>query len=482
MTPIVVAATLALYTIMLFGAAIYTSRRATNSDYFSAGGELKWYVATMAMMTAAMSGITLVSVPGAVASGSLSYMQMTLGFTAGQLVIAFLLIPIFYRMKVVSLYEYLESRFGETAHVTGAWFFTVAKVIIAALRLYVMVIVLQTMLFDFIGVAQPVTVLLVVGVVWIATRRGGVKSLVWIDILKTLCLVGSLVLLIYFFINNMNWSGAEIWSNLKSSPHSQIFFFDDPSSPLYFWKMFFAGMFTLIAMTGLDQDMMQCNLSCVNYRHAQMNIVATALLQIVVIGLFLVLGLLMYAYVDVNNIAAPQSGDQLLPLIATGGEVPIFVGVLFVLGLTSSTFASACSSLTALTTSATIDLRRGRRAGSEESLTKLRKRMHSIIAVAIACVMMVVGTVSNDSVVNVLFKFVGYAYGPILGLFMFGIFTRWQINDRWVWVVAVASLLISIGGEWILKSLFGYNIGFELLIYNALITVVGLIIIRKSDE
>lgn len=478
MTPTIVAITLAIYICMLLAAAYYTSRHNTNRGYFTAGGELRWWVAAMAMMTAAMSGITLVSVPGAVAKGSLSYMQMTIGFTAGQLVIAFLLIPIFYRMRVTSLYQYLESRFGATTHRTGAWFFTIAKIFLAALRLYVMVIVLQSMLFDYIGIAQPITTLLVVGVVWLATRRGGVRSLVWIDILKSFCLVGATVMIIHFLIGAIGWDISELWEGLNDSPYSQIFFFDDGSSPLYFWKMFFAGMFTLVAMTGLDQDMMQCNLSCINYRHAQKNIVATALLQIVIIGMFLMLGLLMYKYMEIKGMTPPESGDRVLPLIATDGGLPIFAGVLFILGLVSSTFASACSSLTGLTTSATVDLMGGESL-EESQLTKLRLRMHTIIAIAIAAVMMMVGSLGNESIVNVLFKFVGYAYGPILGLYTFGIFTRWQIDDRKVWMAAVGSLLISVGGEWLLRIYAGYSIGFELLIYNALITILGLIIIKR---
>ncbi|MFR9651704.1 MAG: sodium:solute symporter [Rikenellaceae bacterium] len=478
MTPAIVATTLVIYIIVLLTAAIYTSRHNTNSGYFTAGGELRWWVAAMAMMTAAMSGITLVSVPGAVAKGSLSYMQMTLGFTAGQMVIAFLLIPIFYKMRVTSLYQYLESRFGTTTHRTGAWFFTIAKIFLAALRLYVMVIVLQSMLFDHIGIAQPITSTLVVGVVWLATRRGGVRSLVWIDILKSFCLVGATIMIIHFLVGAIGWNMSELWDGLQASPYSQILFFDDSSSPLYFWKMFFAGMFTLVAMTGLDQDMMQCNLSCINYRHAQKNIVATALLQIVVIGMFLTLGLLMYKYADLKGLMLPESGDRLLPLIATDGGLPIFAGVLFVLGLVSSTFASACSSLTGLTTSATVDLMSGERL-EESQLTTLRLRMHTLIAIAIAAVMMMVSSLGNESIVNVLFKFVGYAYGPILGLYAFGIFTRWQIDDRRVWIVAVGSLLISIGGEWLLKIYAGYSIGFELLIYNAMITIIGLLIIKK---
>ncbi len=481
MTPIAVGITLIAYIIVLLTTAYYSSRKAQNSDYFVAGRRLRWQVAALAMVAAAMSGITFVSVPGSVAADSFSYMQMVLGFTVGQFVIAFVLIPLFYRLKIVSLYEYLEVRFGAVSHRTGGWFFFVSKVTIAALRLYIMCVALQLLLFDHYSIPFWVNVLTMVSVVWLATRRGGVKSLVWTDSLKSLCLVGSLILSILFIVRAMDWSGGEMLQRVGESPYSRIFFFDDPASPKYFWKMFFAGVFSLVAMTGLDQDMMQCNLSCVNYRHAQKNIVVTALCQIVVIALFLILGVLLYEYSAFNGLTLPAKSDQLFSMVAVEGGLPLFVGVLFVLGLCSSTFASTASSLTALTTSCTIDLLGGGRYDSQERLTRLRLRVHSFLAVTIGVLIMVVGSLSDQSVINVLFKFVGYTYGPILGLFAFGILTRWRVHDRWVWIVAVGSLVVSVVGEWALKHYFGYITGFELLIYNAIVTFVGLMAIVKRD-
>ncbi|MFI3303497.1 MAG: sodium:solute symporter [Rikenellaceae bacterium] len=478
MTPLMVAATLLVYIFTLLASAYYSSRKARNEDYFVAGRKLRWHVAALAMVAAAMSGITFVSVPGSVAADSFSYMQMTLGFTVGQMVIAFVLIPLFYRLKVVSLYEYLEMRFGVVSHKTGAWFFFVSKVTIAALRLYIMCVTLQILLFDHYSIPFVVNVALMVGVVWLATRRGGVKSLVWTDSLKSLCLVGSLVLTIIYIVQALGWSGAEMVANVRESSYSQVFFFDDPDSPRYFWKMFLAGVFTLVAMTGLDQDMMQCNLSCVDYRHAQKNIVVTALCQIVVIALFLILGVLLYEYAAAQLIELPAKSDQLFSLVAVEGGLPAFVGVLFVLGLTASTFASTASSLTALTTSCTIDLLGGKKR-SEERLTSLRLWVHSLIAIVIGVLIVVVGSLSNQSIINVLFKFVGYTYGPILGMFTFGMLTSWRVRDGGVWIVAIGSLLLSIVGEWVAMHYFGYKVGFELLIYNALITFVGMMAIRK---
>ncbi len=479
MTPIIVAATLIFYILLLFSATLYSSRRARNDDYFVAGRALKWHVAALAMVSAAMSGITFVSVPGSVAADSFSYMQMVLGFTVGQFVIAFVLIPLFYRMKIFSLYEYLRLRFGDVSHRCGAWFFFVSKVTIAALRMYVMCVALQLLLFDHLSTPFWVNVILMMGVVWFATRRGGVKSLVWTDSLKSLCLVGSLILTILFIVAALGWSLGDMVGSVARSDYSQIFFFDDPSSPKYFWKMFFAGLFTLVAMTGLDQDMMQCNLSCVDYRHAQKNIVVTALCQLVVIMLFLTLGVLLYEYAEAFSLQIPEKSDQLFSFVAVEGGLPMIVGVLFVLGLTASTFASSASSLTALTTSCTVDLLGGDRGRTESELTRIRHGVHLALALIIGVLILVVGRFSDQSVINVLFKFVGYTYGPILGMFTFGMATKWQVNDRWVWVVAVASLVISVVGEQILLQQFGYKIGFELLIYNAIITFGGMMLLIK---
>ncbi len=481
MTPTAVAATLAIYIFILLGVAWYSARRARNADYFVAGRQVKWQMAAMAMVAAAMSGITFVSVPGSVAADSFSYMQMTLGFTVGQGVIAFVLIPLFYRLKVVSLYQYLDDRFGETSHKSGAWIFFLSKVTIAALRIYIMCTVMQLLLFDHYNIPFGLNALLTVAVVWWATRNGGVKSLIWTDSLKTLCLVGSLVLSIIFISSSLGWGFRESVTQVFESGYSRIFFFDDPSSPYYFWKMFLAGLFSLVAMTGLDQDMMQCNLSCVDRRHAQINIMVTALCQIFVILLFLILGALLYIYAEENSITLPSRSDQLFSLVAVNGGLPIIVGVLFILGLSSSTLSSAASSLTALTTSFTVDLLDGQSRYGEGELTRVRHRVHSSLALAIVLLIMVVGSFSDQSVINTLFKFVGYAYGPILGMFSFGILTRLKIHDKLLPVVVAASLVLTIGGEWLLMQLGGYKIGFEILIYNAAFTFLGMLIIRRRQ-
>ncbi len=482
MTPIITLLTLALYIVVLIAITWYSGRKAKNLDYFVANRSNRWYTTAFAMIGAAMSGITFVSVPGSVAVDGFSYMQMVLGFTVGQLVIAFVLIPLFYKLGVVSLYQYLDGRFGVASHKSGAWLFFISKIAIAALRLYVMSVVIQQLLFDYYNIPFWCNVLLTLLVIWFATRQGGVKSLIWTDTLKTFCLVGTLILSVIFIARAMGWSLSEAVSQVFNSEYSTIFNLSDTSSPKYFWKMFFAGLFTLVAMTGLDQDMMQCNLSCVNRRDAQINIVITALSQIFVILLFLILGAMLYLYSDYAGLVTPEKEDQLFAYVAFEGGLPIIVGILFILGLVASTYASAASSITALTTALTVDLLASHKAEDEVKLTKSRLKNHTLISIVIVLLILCVGGLGNQSVINTMFKFVGYTYGPILGLFAFGLLTKYRLRDRYVPLVAMLSLIFSVALEWSMNNFYGYQIGFELLIYNALFTMFGLALLIKRGE
>ena len=289
MTPAAVTATVLGYIAVLFAVAWASGRRADNAGFFTGNRRTPWYMAAFAMIGAAMSGVTFISVPGSVAADSFSYMQMVAGFTVGQLIVAFVLIPTFYRLRVVSLYEYLDNRFGVKSHRTGAWFFFISKMLGAALRVYVVCAVMQLLVFSHYGFPFWGNALVTMFFVWLYTRQGGVKSLIWTDTLKTVCLVGSVVLCIVFIVRELGLTFPAALEAVRQSPYSQVFFFDDPRSAHYFWKMFWAGVFTLIAMTGLDQDMMQRNLSCATPRDSQKNIVLTAVSQIFVIFLFLVL-------------------------------------------------------------------------------------------------------------------------------------------------------------------------------------------------
>ena len=482
MTPLSVIITIAAYFAILFTVSYIAGRKADNAGFFVGNRKSSWYVVAFAMVGSAISGVTYVSVPGMVAASSFGYLQMVLGFIAGQLIIAYLLVPLFYKMNLVSIYEYLENRFGMSSYRTGAWFFFISKSLGAALRVYVVCAVMQLLVFDHYGLPFWVNMAVTMFFVWLYTQQGGVKSLIWTDTLKTVCLVGSVVLCIVFIVRELGLTFPAALEAVRQSPYSQVFFFDDPRSAHYFWKMFWAGVFTLIAMTGLDQDMMQRNLSCATPRDSQKNIVLTAVSQIFVIFLFLVLGVLLYIYIGRTGLAMPVKGDQVFSLVAVEGGLPVFVGILFVIGLISSTYSAAGSALTALTTSFTVDILQGTRRYGDERLTRIRKGVHVGMAVGMALVILGFEYLADDSVINLVYKVASYTYGPILGMFAFGMFTRLRIRDGWMPVVAVAAPVLSALVQYWAREAWDYRIGFELLIYNAVFTMAGMLLLAKKNE
>lgn len=482
MTPAAVIATLTGYIALLFVVAWISGRRTDNAGFFTANRRTPWYLAAFAMVGAAMSGVTFISVPGSVAADSFSYMQMVAGFTVGQLIVAFLLIPTFYRLRLVSLYEYLDGRFGARSHAAGAWCFFVAKMLGASLQVYVVCAVMQLLVFDHYGLPFWFNAAVTMALVWLYTRRGGVRSLIRTDALKTFCLVASLVLSIVFITRALGLSFGEMAREVASSPHSRILFLDDPASDRCFWKMFAAGIVTLVAMTGLGQDMMQRNMSCPTPRDAQKNILLTAVCQIFVIFLFLVLGVLLYLYVDHAGLTLPEKSDQVFPLVAADGGLPAVVGVLFLVGLLSSTYSAAGGSLTALTTSFTVDILKAPQRHDDNALTRIRRRVHAAMAAGMALVILAFGYGADDSSINLVFRVVSYTYGPILGMFLFGFFTRRQVRDRWMPLVAVAAPVLSALLQWGVREVWDYRIGFELLIYNAAFTITGMLLLMKRHE
>lgn len=483
MTPFAIIITIAAYLLLLFGVAFLSGRRVDNRGFFIGNRRTTWYMATLAMIGAAMSGVTFISVPGSVAADQFSYMQMVVGFTIGQLVVAFVLIPIFYKRGVVSLYEYLDQRFGVATHRTGAACFLVSKVIGASLKIYVVCSVMQLLVMDYLNLSFLSNVLLTMLIVWLYTFRGGVRSLILTDTIQSLCLVSSVGVVIYYLCREMNLTGVEACDVIASSPYSQMWFFDDPSSARYFWKMVAGGALSLIAMTGLDQDMMQRNMSCRTIRDSQINIVLTAVCQIFVILMFLALGVLMYRYIDFAQLALPGKGDDLFAYVAVRSGLPLIVGVVFVTGLISSTYSAAGSALTSLTTSFTLDILNGSKLDADR-LTRIRKQTHIVMAMVMVGVILLFHYLANDSVINLVFKVAGYTYGPILGLFTFGILSKRRIKEQYVAVIAVLSPLLSYLLQWVVAKEFDYYIGFELLGYNALFTIFGLILIshNKNDK
>ena len=472
MSTLAIILTIVGYVAMLFVVAWRSSRRADNATFFTGGRSTHRAVAAVAMVGAAMSGVTYISVPGTVLADNFSYLQTCLGFIVGYAVIAYVLVPLYYRLGVVSLYEYLDKRFGIVAHRTGAWFFFVAKTLSAALRAYVICVVLQTILFDHYDIPFWVNAAIMMSLVWLYTRRGGVKSVVWVEMLKTLIMVGSLVAAIVAVSGAMGLDVGGTVGYIADSDLSRMMFFDDAMERRYFWKQFLAGIFLVVAMTGLDQDMMQTVLSCRNRRDAQRSMMTSVFIQVGVIILFLSLGVLLYGFAESHNIAV--EGDSLFGYVATEAGLSVVVGVLFLLGLVASTYSSAGSALTALTTSFTLDIMGSGRA-DDVVLERRRKRVHTAIALVMLGVIVVFNTFSSSGVITLIFTMASYTYGPLLGLFAFGILTRRSVRSGAIPVIAVASpticyILSSNSVEW----LCGYQFSYELIILNGAITMLGL--------
>lgn len=450
-----------------------TSRRATNDTFYQANRRSPWYMVAFGMIGASISGITFVSVPGMVVKTDMSYLQMCLGFILGYAVVAFVLLPVYYRLNLTTIYSYLQTRLGQRAYKTGASFFLLSKLIGAAVRFYVVCIILQRFVLDQLGVPFVLTVVIMVGLIWLYTRRGGIKTLVWTDSFQTLCMFLALLLIIYHVTSELNLSLGEAVTAIANDSHSRIFIWDDWASKLNFWKMFFSGIFVVIVMTGLDQDMMQKNLTCKTLRDAQKDMCTYGLAFVPVNLLFLSLGILLMMLANKEGIAIPQMTDDLLPMFAATGSLGTLVIVLFTIGIVATSFSSADSAMTALTTSWCVDIM------ERKDDEKLRKRTH--LGFALLFVVFILGfkMVNSTSVIDAIYIICSYTYGPLLGLFAFGFFTRWQVKDRAVPYIAIVSPVICFAIETITRQTTGYEFGYELLMVNGLLTFVGLYLCRK---
>lgn len=482
MSPFLVILTIAAYFLVLFGISHLASRNTDSDGFFVGNRKSPWFLVAIAMIGSSISGVTFVSVPGMVGAKGFSYMQMVLGFFVGQIIIAFVLIPLFYKMNVVSIYQYLENRFGMKSYKTGAWFFFISKMLGAAVRLFLVCITLQLLVFDPLKLPFALNAIITVLLVWLYTYKGGVKTLIWTDAFKTFCLVISVVLCIYYIASDLNLSWLGMLQEIKQSNYSKTFFFDDINDKRFFFKQFLAGVFTMIATTGLDQDMMQRNLSCKNHTDSQKNIITSGLSQIVINGLFLMLGALLFIYATKMQIDMPESSDQLFPLIATGGYFPTLVGILFIIGLISAAYAAAGSALTALTTSFTVDILQAKDKQSEAQLTATRKKVHIGMAALMAVVIIVINALNNTSVIDAVYILASYTYGPILGLFAFGILCKKQVKDKYIPYVAIIAPILCYILQANSQAWFnGYEFSYELLIFNALFTCIGLSLLIKKN-
>lgn len=475
---------LIFYFILLIAISYATGRKSDNHTFFTGNKKSPWYVVAFGMVGASLSGVTFISVPGWVGSSQFSYLQMVLGYLLGYFVIANILLPVYYRLNLTSIYTYLDQRFGPVSYKTGASFFLFSRIIGASFRLYLVANVLQLTIFNSWGIPFWVTVILTILLIWLYTFKGGIKTIVWTDTLQTLFMLLAAGFTVYFITDAMHWSFTDMVHEIKSSEYSRVFFFDDINSKQHFVKQFLSGAFITIVMTGLDQDMMQKNLTCRNLKEAKKNMYWYGSAFIPANLLFMSLGVLLLLFAKHQGITLPEKADDIFPMIATQGFLKPIVSVFFILGLIAAAYSSADSALTSLTTSFTVDiLEIQKKRWSNQRKTKVRKIVHVFISMLLALVILLFGALNNDSVISSLFKFAGYTYGPLLGLYAFGLFTKYNVKDNYVWIISVLAPLICI---WLsLYSeliLWGYKIGFELLIYNGLITFIGLYLIRKRNK
>lgn len=471
---VIVIITIIGYFLLLMGISWFASRGSDNSTFFTGNRKTPWPVVAFAMIGAAISGVTFISVPGMVAAKGYAYLQMVLGFIVGYFVIAFVLVPMFYKRNLISIYGYLEQRFGRSTYRSGAWFFFLSKMLGAAVRFFVVCAVLQMLVFSPLHIPFIFNVIVTIALIWLYTVQGGVKTLIWTDTLKSFCLIMSVILCIYFVATNLGFSFGELTTAITSHESSRMFFFDNPKEGTYFWKQFLAGVFMAIATTGLDQDMMQRNLACADHKQSQKNMIVSGITQFFVIALFLLLGTLLVIFIDSKGIAMPEKSDELFGLVATHPDVPIVVGILFVLGLVSAAYSAAGSALTSLTTSFTVDILGAHKKQDDKQLTRTRKGVHVLMSTIMGLVIIAFWYLSDQDAISAVYTLASYTYGPILGLFVYGMFWKKPVHDRWVPAVCIAAPILSYFLQLGLKAWFGYETSFELLIINAVITVIGL--------
>ena len=472
--PVIIILTIAGYFLLLLAISYFTGRGSDNSTFFTGNRRAPWHVVAFAMLGAAISGVTFISVPGMVVNKGFAYLQMVLGFIVGYMLIAFVLVPLFYKRNLISIYGYLEERFGQSTYKAGAWFFFLSKMLGAAVRFFVVCAVLQLLVFGPLHIPFEFNVIVTIALIWLYTVQGGVKTLIWTDTLKSFCLIMSVVLCIYFVATNLGFSFGEMCSAISDHPSSRMFFFDNPKEGTYFWKQFLAGVFMAIATTGLDQDMMQRNLACKDSKQSQKNMIVSGITQFFVIALFLLLGTLMVIFLDRNGIAVPGKTDDIFGMVATHESMPVIVGVLFILGLVAAAYSAAGSALTSLTTSFTVDILKAHKNKDEHKVTRTRKAVHVIMSLIMGLVIVAFYYLSDQDAISAVYTLASYTYGPILGLFVYGMFWRKPVRDRLVPFVCILAPCLSWVGQWALRQAFGYETSFELLIMNALITVIGL--------
>lgn len=473
------------YFFVLVSVSYFFVKEDSNEVFFKANRNSPWYLVAFGMVGASLSGVTFISVPGWIESSKFHYFQVVLGYLAGYFIVAYLLLPLYYKNNVTSIYEYLSLRLGRRSHYAGAFFFFVSRVLGASFRLFLVAIVLQQFIFDAWNIPFEITVIISILFIWIYTQKGGIKTIVFTDTFQTSLMILSVLLSIIYINQALNWSFFDFLTSPQLSNYNDVFVTDSILNRNHFLKSFIGGAFVTICMTGLDQDMMQKNLSCRNLEDAQKNMVVFSIVLVLVTGLFMLLGALLFIYAGQKGISVPvmdgsPKTDLLFPEIALNGDLGVAVAVTFILGLIAAAYSSADSALTSLTTSFCVDFLDIEKYKSTKQ-RRLRKKIHVGMSFLIIVVVIIFKYILGRNVIDGLLTVAGYTYGPLLGLFAFGIFTNYKIKEQWLWlIILIVLILVSILGSLDSSVLGGYQLGYELLPLNGLLTFLGLILIRRK--
>jgi len=483
MTPLLVFSVIAGYFGILLIIGFLTTKNINSETFFTANRQSPWYLVAFGMIGASLSGVTFISVPGWVASSQFSYLQMVLGYLVGYTFIAAVLLPLYYRLNLTSIYEYLIERFGFWSHKTGASFFLLSRTAGASARLFLMAMVLQLFFFDAFSIPFEVTVAVTLALIWIYTFKGGIKTIVWTDTLQTFFMLAAAILTLIAITHQLNWTLSELPDKIAQHSYSKTFFFEDSNHKNFFWKKFWSGAFIALVMTGLDQDMMQKNLTCRSLFDAQKNVFWFSISLVFVNLIFLSLGVLLFIYAQENGIQIPEKTDHLYPLLAQN-HFDIEIGILFLLGIIAAAYSSADSALTSLTTSFCTDILDFKNSSlSEIQKRNLRIRVHLSFTVILFFVILAFRYFMETNAISAVFKIAGFTYGPLLGLYAFGLFTKFQVKDKFVPLICILSPILSYLLDANSKEWFnGFEFGFTILMVNGLLTFIGLLIIRKKSH
>ncbi len=478
MQPIYIVLVIASYFSVLFLISYFTGKSANNTTFFKANNASPWYLVAFGMIGASLSGVTFISVPGWVEAQSMGYMQMVLGYVVGYAIIGLVLLPLYYRLNLISIYTYLRDRFGNYSYKTGASFFLLSRVIGASFRLFLVANVLQIILFDAYGIPFWVTVSITILLIWLYTFKGGIKTIVWTDTLQTLFMLIAVGVCIYTISTEMKITN--LFAYIADNELSKTFFFDDIKAGNYFWKQFFAGAFIAVVMTGLDQDMMQKNLTCKSLKDAQKNMFWFTIVLVIVNFFFLALGVLLTNYATANGIDAHK--DQLFPILATQGNLGLATALFFLLGLIAAAYSSADSALTSLTTSFSLDILEIDKKNTPEEQESIRKKIHVVFSVVLIAVILIFKYfIADESVIAKIFTFAGYTYGPLLGLYAFGLFTKLSVKDKIVPFICLFAPVLTFLINHFAVQLYQFDFGFFVLIVNGLLTFIGLLAFKKRS-